>query len=126
MTRRSGLVGPLSLAAWSVLGLLFAGCRNDSVVTVPHAHPDAGTVTGTYQGKYPIAAVCTTGMVADVVREVGGAHMTVVQLMKDGTDPHLYKATTHDVDQLAAADVIFLRSAFGRKDGRHFRADGAP
>jgi ABC-type Zn2+ transport system substrate-binding protein/surface adhesin len=46
-------------------------------------------------------------MVADVVREVGGKHVSVVQLMKDGTDPHLYKATTHDVDQLAAADVIF-------------------
>ncbi len=60
-----------------------------------------------FSGKHPIKAVCTTGMVADLVRNVGGPHVEVVQLMGEGIDPHLYKASTADIDKLSAADVIF-------------------
>lgn len=55
----------------------------------------------------PIRAVATTGMVADVVRNVGGERVTVQQLMRAGVDPHLYKATEGDALRLAEADVIF-------------------
>lgn len=88
---------------------LVVGCESKPGSSPGHTHDNALKLKSTsiYAGKYPITAVCTTGMVADVVRAVGGKHVSVAQLMKDGTDPHLYKATTHDVDQLAAADVIF-------------------
>jgi manganese/zinc/iron transport system substrate-binding protein len=46
-------------------------------------------------------------MVADVARNVGGKHLQVSQLMGAGVDPHLYKASTSDIDQLSAADIIF-------------------
>jgi manganese/zinc/iron transport system substrate-binding protein len=46
-------------------------------------------------------------MVAAVVRQVGGARVDVVQLMGEGVDPHLYKASPGDVSRLRAADVIF-------------------
>jgi manganese/zinc/iron transport system substrate-binding protein len=64
-------------------------------------------VKKTYAGHYPIAAVCTTGMVADLVRNVGGERVKVTQLMRSGVDPHLYKASPGDINQLNRADVIF-------------------
>ncbi|MEX0711202.1 MAG: zinc ABC transporter substrate-binding protein [Pirellulales bacterium] len=60
-----------------------------------------------FSGAYPIKVVATTGMVADLVRHVGGEHVDVVQLMGEGVDPHLYHATTDDISQLNRADAIF-------------------
>lgn len=50
--------------------------------------------------------VCTTGMVADLVRAIGGSHVKVTQLMKAGVDPHLYKASPGDIRSLSQADLI--------------------
>lgn len=58
-------------------------------------------------GSGPYHVVCTTGMVADVVRQIAGSHATVDQLMKAGVDPHLYKASPGDISQLQSADIIF-------------------
>lgn len=54
-----------------------------------------------------VRAVTTTGMVADLVREVGGDAVEVRQLMGPGVDPHLYKATRDDVQTILDADVVF-------------------
>jgi manganese/zinc/iron transport system substrate-binding protein len=59
------------------------------------------------RGKYPIRVVCTTGMVADLVRNVGGEHVQVTALMKAGVDPHLYQASPGDIVLLNGADAIF-------------------
>ena len=56
---------------------------------------------------YPIKAVCTIGMVADIVRNVGGDHLAVTGLMGEGVDPHLYKASPGDVGLLSGADIVF-------------------
>ncbi len=73
-----------------------------------HSHdPQTISVERPYAGAYPIKAVCTTGMVADLVRQVGGDKVVVEQLMGADVDPHLYKATTGDVAKLGGADVIF-------------------
>lgn len=45
-------------------------------------------------------------MVADVVREVGGEHVEILQLMGEGVDPHLYKPSPGDVRTLEGADLI--------------------
>lgn len=50
--------------------------------------------------------VCTTGMVADVVRHIAGPHAQVVALMGEGVDPHLYKPSPGDVRLLSDADLI--------------------
>lgn len=55
----------------------------------------------------PIRALCTTGMVGDLVKRVGGEHVSVELLMKEGVDPHLYKASAGDVARLIAADAVF-------------------
>jgi manganese/zinc/iron transport system substrate-binding protein len=60
-----------------------------------------------YRGPYPIQVVCTTGMVADLARNVGGKHVAVRALMGEGVDPHLYKASPADVRELNGADIIF-------------------
>lgn len=67
----------------------------------------------------PIRAVATTGMVGDVVRNVGGERVQVTALMGAGVDPHLYKASEGDVIRLGEADIIFysglhLEAGLGR------------
>lgn len=53
-----------------------------------------------------LSVVATTGMVADVARNVGGDRVHVTALMGPGVDPHLYKASEGDVRRLFRADVI--------------------
>lgn len=60
-----------------------------------------------FTGTYPIRIVATIGMVADVVRNVGGEHVQVDQLCGPGVDPHLYQVQTDDVHLLGAADMVF-------------------
>lgn len=49
----------------------------------------------------------TTGLVAEIAREVGGEEVEVTYLMGPGVDPHLYKASEGDIARLAGARVIF-------------------
>ena len=51
--------------------------------------------------------VTTTGMIADIAKNVGGEHVNVTSLMGPGVDPHLYKASEGDVTDLQGANVIF-------------------
>ena len=55
----------------------------------------------------PVRAAVTIGMLADLVRQVGGDRVAVTQLMGPGVDPHLYKPTSEDAATLSRADVIF-------------------
>ncbi|MCQ3937729.1 MAG: manganese transporter, partial [Chloroflexi bacterium] len=60
---------------------------------------------GTSNGKLNI--VTTTGMIADITKNVGGEYVEVTALMGAGVDPHLYKASEGDVRRLQDADLIF-------------------
>lgn len=51
--------------------------------------------------------VTTTGMIGDIVKNVGGDYVEVVSLMGPGVDPHLYKASEGDVQRLQSANLIF-------------------
>ena len=51
--------------------------------------------------------VTTTGMITDIVKNVGGKHVQVIGLMGPGVDPHLYKASAGDVQRLTSAQLIF-------------------
>ncbi|GIW11725.1 MAG: manganese transporter [Dehalococcoidia bacterium] len=53
-----------------------------------------------------IRVMATTGMVADLVRAIGGDRIEVSALMGPGVDPHLYKPTAGEVRRLEAADLI--------------------
>jgi manganese/zinc/iron transport system substrate-binding protein len=54
-----------------------------------------------------INIVATTGMVGDIVQQVGGDRVEVTTLMGPGVDPHLYKASEGDVERLDNADIVF-------------------
>ncbi|MGI8486023.1 MAG: metal ABC transporter solute-binding protein, Zn/Mn family [Thermomicrobiales bacterium] len=54
-----------------------------------------------------IKVTTTVGMIADMVRNVGGDRVEVTGLMGPGVDPHLYKPSAHDVGRLSDADIIF-------------------
>ncbi|MFY0594479.1 metal ABC transporter solute-binding protein, Zn/Mn family [Roseivirga sp.] len=54
-----------------------------------------------------VSVVATTGMIADIARNIGQDSVIVNALMGPGVDPHLYKATQGDLGRLRQADVIF-------------------
>jgi manganese/zinc/iron transport system substrate-binding protein len=66
-----------------------------------------GSSSNTDTSNGALQVVCTTGMVADVVRNIGGKHVEIDQLMGAGVDPHLYKTSPQDVSRLNAADAVF-------------------
>ncbi len=80
--------------------LLAVGCGDRS-------SPAPNPATVTFAGKYPIKATVTVGMVADLVREIGGPHVKVTQLMGAGVDPHLYKTSCDDVAAILDANIVF-------------------
>ncbi|MDE2809760.1 MAG: zinc ABC transporter substrate-binding protein, partial [Gemmatimonadota bacterium] len=59
-----------------------------------------------------IDVVCTTGMVADLARNIGGDRIAVVGMMGPGVDPHYYKASQGDLAKLTAADLILFNGLF--------------
>lgn len=85
-----------SFATLPVIAL--AGCRPDSKAVEASTGDDL-------RGR--INVVCTVGMLADIVRNVGGEHVAVTALMGEGVDPHLYKASPGDVALLIGAELIF-------------------
>jgi manganese/zinc/iron transport system substrate-binding protein len=54
-----------------------------------------------------IKVTTTTGMIADIAKNIGGEHVEVTALMGPGVDPHLYKASEGDVRLLQNANIIF-------------------
>ncbi|MDX1945844.1 MAG: zinc ABC transporter substrate-binding protein [Pirellulaceae bacterium] len=86
-----------------------SGCESPPATTGnAHEHRHARpAITSQFAGRYPIEAVCTTGMVADLVSNVGGTHVRASALMGAGVDPHLYKASPADVAKLDSADILF-------------------
>jgi manganese/zinc/iron transport system substrate-binding protein len=102
-TMRSFLVS--AVVGLSLIGILGCGGANQASKKVT-------AFTGQYQGKYPIRATVTVGMVADLVREIGGEQLEVTQLLGSGVDPHLYKPTRDDVNLLVKADIVFFNGLF--------------
>ena len=91
------------------------------------AKQELGPVDAGELADRTIAVVTTTGMITDIVENVGGDRVAVTGLMGPGVDPHLYKASERDVIDLAEADVVFynglhlearLAEVFERMQGR--------
>lgn len=89
--RTAVYLGLVVAAVWVCVG---TGCRR--------AESHSKSALG-----YPVRVVCTTGMVADMLRNIGGQHVVVRSMMGPGVDPHLYKANPGDVRMLTSADVVF-------------------
>jgi manganese/zinc/iron transport system substrate-binding protein len=50
--------------------------------------------------------VCTTTMISDIGKHVGGDRVQVVGIMQPGMDPHIYEATPDDVIWFKKADLV--------------------
>lgn len=72
------------------------------IALLPACQPPESAGEG---GKLRI--VCTTGMIADAVKNVAGDLAEVESLMGPGVDPHLYKASQGDLAKLGGANMIF-------------------
>lgn len=90
------LAGLVVTACWAI-----AGCNGSGQAET------ASSVRYVFSGDYPMRVVCTTGMVADLVQQVGGERVAVGGLMGEGVDPHIYDPPLGDVQRVNAADVVF-------------------
>src|SRR5688500_4571161 len=89
---------PWNLLCAAALVAAIAGCGNAT---------SSQNAWAAREYHYPLRIVATTAQVADLVRNVGGEHVTVEALMGPSVDPHQYKATLADNAKLAGADVVF-------------------
>ncbi|SCF04734.1 anchored repeat ABC transporter, substrate-binding protein [Micromonospora haikouensis] len=89
--RRSGpgwraLVGPLLIA------VLASGCRSEVTLSANDER---------------IQVITTTGILRDMVSNVGGERVAVTSLVPDGADPHSYEPSLRDIRDVVYADVAF-------------------
>jgi ABC-type Zn uptake system ZnuABC Zn-binding protein ZnuA len=82
------------LAQIALLGMLTAACAG------------AGGSPPPPQGS--VEVVATTTVFADLVRNVGGSHVTVTSLVPNGGDPHTYEPKPDDVRTVASAQLLVM------------------
>ena len=58
-----------------------------------------------------LSVVTTTGLLRDLVQQVGGEHVDVVSIVPDSADPHSYEPTLRDARNVVYADVAFSNYA---------------
>src|SRR4051812_9225060 len=56
----------------------------------------------------PLRVVCTTTILADIARQVGGSRIEAISLIRAGTDPHTYQPTPDDVRLIASARLVVV------------------
>lgn len=92
------------LFAFALLLSILAGCNKEENPSTENPSSQAQT---TKPLTYPIQAAATVGMVADLVKNIGGDYVNVTQIMGSGVDPHMHKATRDDVQTIMNADIVF-------------------
>ena len=60
------------------------------------------------RAEQPQLIVCTTGIIADCVRQILPSSFEVKSLMGPGVDPHLYEAKPSDIKTLSEAELIVM------------------
>ena len=91
-------------------GILFAWISCLAVVLVTGCEsktPGQARDNQKFSGQHPIKVVCTTGPVADMLRQIGGERLEVTGLMGPGVDPHLYRVLPDDLEKIDQADILF-------------------
>ncbi|AWR86741.1 metal ABC transporter substrate-binding protein [Meiothermus taiwanensis] len=59
-----------------------------------------------------LSVSATTGFLADMVRNVGGSRVSVVQVVPDGSDPHSFEPRPSVVRAIAGSKVLFANGLF--------------
>jgi ABC-type Zn uptake system ZnuABC Zn-binding protein ZnuA len=84
--------------------LLLAGCGASGNA----AASTGATATPVTVGGAKLRAVTTMSILADMIKQVGGAHVTVKNIIPLGAVAESYQPTPQDVRDIAQADVIFF------------------
>lgn len=84
--------------AIAVLALLAAAAQCGSRPGSNAAAPSGGE---------PVPVVATTGIVADIVQQVGGSRISLTTLLPVGVDPHSFEPTPRDLATVANARLVF-------------------
>jgi anchored repeat ABC transporter substrate-binding protein len=92
IVRRSRVLRRCRLVGGLLLVVALAGC----------AAPPALSA-----GDGRLQVVTTTGLLRDLVRNVGGDRVNVTSMVPDGGDPHSYEPSLRDVRNVVYADVAF-------------------
>ncbi|MDP6597324.1 MAG: zinc ABC transporter substrate-binding protein [Candidatus Poribacteria bacterium] len=100
----NGLITSVLFAILFCVPFFFFGCSDPESTNVNH-HQDT-PLTGIQGEVKPLWVVATTGMIADLAKNIGGDQVEVKALMGVGVDPHLYKASAGDINRLSSADLI--------------------
>jgi ABC-type Zn uptake system ZnuABC Zn-binding protein ZnuA len=87
-------------------------------VRLPELHPARLAAGGKLQ------VVATTGIVGDVVKNVGGDAVDLTTLIGPGQDPHTYQPTPKDVAAIERAHVAFI-NGFHLEEGLEATIDAA-
>ncbi|OKL50448.1 anchored repeat ABC transporter, substrate-binding protein [Boudabousia marimammalium] len=58
-------------------------------------------------GTHHVQVVASTGIIADLARNVAGDRATVTPLVPEGADPHSYEPTLRDIRSIVYADAAF-------------------
>lgn len=94
-----------------LLGLGLAACgAQEPAPTTPAQPPDAmpALATASLKTGERLQVVATTNLVADVVKNLGGADIDLAALLPIGADPHGYSPTPQDLRAVAGAQVVFV------------------
>ena len=103
--RTCALLAAASVLATAMAAGLLVTCSSGDPPGAEDSTPEAA---GTEAGRdYPLRIAATTGMVADIVRQVAGDRGEVTSIIGEGVDPHLYVPTRSDVAALMEADIVF-------------------
>lgn len=79
-----------------------------------------GSEHGWDQTEGKIKVLCTIGMITDLVKEIGGEHLSVLTMVRGELDPHSYQLVKGDDEKLAAAAIIFY-NGLGLEHGPSLR-----
>src|SRR4051794_31622045 len=79
-------------AAVAVVALSLYGCGSSG---------NSAAASGAASPAGRLAVVATTPEVADFVRNIGGAGVTLTQIIKPNVDPHEYEPTPADIQAIA-------------------------
>jgi manganese/zinc/iron transport system substrate-binding protein len=104
----------LFFCIYILLFVFFSSCSTDYQASI-----DTAT------GKHKILA--TTGMIADLVQQIGGEHIEVMVLIPAALDPHSYELVKGDDEKFAQAKLLFyngLGLEHGMSMRRHIKAYG--
>lgn len=91
-----------------LVALSLFGCGGAAGAGEAMGAPVMPTITARVADGDRLRVVATTGIIGDVVGQVGGEAIDLIVLMQPGQDPHGYQPGAADLAAAADADLIFI------------------